>query len=1406
MSKLYDIEKIYGQDFGIAVTNAPSTVVKKSSNLLKNILLISSPEDGWENGEGNKIDEGNPALFATDYEGNPVQLTYPIKTGDKGNGLDIDDDGALTLKIDGKTIKSQEKLDDGEILKGLPLFVDTTNLDFARLNDLDNRGVVNVSDYIPISRNASDFNDSNSAKSMSGISITSDGCLYISELFLNELLNYVQNSIENKIKPLAKENMNASISIDDENLILYTGVNPYQTEAIGTKSENGYYNVKKMTLNFISESDKPIEGISLPVVSGNMIIKINGKDTGTSEVDTEKPYLILGDYKQYNHTIKNIEAVIYPNYNIINNQFTQTTNAFKIDGIKDPDKTVREYPSVSFTQAAMENNSDNGFLFKITNSISMDLNYTMESNIISVSMGSSININYRGLYSYTNQDKRYEPIQYKYKIFIGPQEIYEGTIEPNSDNNIKSISVGYSDINDQNSSTLDIIKNSSVRDNTGQIQILASSSTYNKLYAILYIYLPGQEPFQYESNKINVNHKNVGNFKNVVFKFAPSECSGNSVSTSSESHALSLNSGNNNLVSYILNNVRNEKVKLKIILSYSNNEYPLKGYHDINSVLFTPQDGTTPIVIQNTNSDSSKITGEGTYVTLEEREFNVMTNYIIKTSFSEDNPNFSTDSDFTLNLYEIILNRLRNAIQFETSSGANVSENAEIRQEYVYIKQIIRFNDSINLSITIGENSNINYTIDNGKYKIKLSPDPVNIELIVKQEDSEIFTFRVTKQMPIYKLGIISNIEFTTDPIRQGEDNTYKIGYRVIYSGNDIGGHIPETVTFNPDSVATLQSINQTNYESGNIFIKVHSNESCKMTFGVRGTNYVTKEIEYNFGTVQEPTNARLLQSFIINVNGKSMSTNETETAVINLNEPGTLTIVPYPDTAQESYNIDSTSKHIIVTQDNENDNQFIITGLDESGTEDLDKITITPVTSNVESQDVNIEVSKDSSTSGIKLNSISWSGNSGDSQTITNGNTDVNVGTLTLDPNNANGYNVSISFIKDGSVIESGITTNYISNTIYISPSLNFDENEDYIVVTMNVHVTGNVASNISDLTKTLTINKNENYILNSFNFANDSLTNPLEIEQLSIVNLNLNTDPENSLVLFNWSSDSNDIQLTPSTNTHSCSIKGNNIGSNITLTVEPIGNYELTPITKTINVVAQSGGTKSIMLTYPNNVNYDPLSGLTISKNETITITGQPINCTGTISWEINQSSSNPTGVIISDQTANSCKITGNTLSANDSYDCTLIASLTDNGDLITAEVPIKIIIDESNDPTETVVESGTPSYARYFKAYQGSSNYTEIIKSNGTYSTSMSTNSSINIKAKIYTANGEVINNYSVTWSSNNSNYTINNSSSNPCQITSGNEQLLSGASITCNYGLLSNSISISSRTLIPTDLDP
>ena len=45
MSKIYDVEKMYGQDFSIVTTNAPSNIIKQAKKLLSNTLLISSPQN-----------------------------------------------------------------------------------------------------------------------------------------------------------------------------------------------------------------------------------------------------------------------------------------------------------------------------------------------------------------------------------------------------------------------------------------------------------------------------------------------------------------------------------------------------------------------------------------------------------------------------------------------------------------------------------------------------------------------------------------------------------------------------------------------------------------------------------------------------------------------------------------------------------------------------------------------------------------------------------------------------------------------------------------------------------------------------------------------------------------------------------------------------------------------------------------------------------------------------------------------------------------------------------------------------------------------------------------------------------------------------------------------------------------
>jgi hypothetical protein len=171
---------MYGQDFGITVTNAPTSVIKKNGKqFIKNSFLISSPNTE-ENGFN---DDGYPALFATDYEGNAVQLTYAIE---QGNGLYINDNDRLNFSIDNNTIKENNN----------QLHVDTSSLTKCNIDQL---GVAQIPNKIEERENTIYPNESY-------ISVNSSGALFLSDSFYNYFWNYVKNEIKNAIKPLIYQN------------------------------------------------------------------------------------------------------------------------------------------------------------------------------------------------------------------------------------------------------------------------------------------------------------------------------------------------------------------------------------------------------------------------------------------------------------------------------------------------------------------------------------------------------------------------------------------------------------------------------------------------------------------------------------------------------------------------------------------------------------------------------------------------------------------------------------------------------------------------------------------------------------------------------------------------------------------------------------------------------------------------------------------------------------------------------------------------------------------------------------------------------------------------------------------------------------------------------------------------
>lgn len=105
MSRVGDVEKMYGTTFNIVTTNASGSDIinSKDTSLIPSSLIIASPLDA------NGNDLGVPTVLVTDDEGSPIRLTYVIKPG---NGLVLgysytsNHADVLSLAIDNDTLQT----------------------------------------------------------------------------------------------------------------------------------------------------------------------------------------------------------------------------------------------------------------------------------------------------------------------------------------------------------------------------------------------------------------------------------------------------------------------------------------------------------------------------------------------------------------------------------------------------------------------------------------------------------------------------------------------------------------------------------------------------------------------------------------------------------------------------------------------------------------------------------------------------------------------------------------------------------------------------------------------------------------------------------------------------------------------------------------------------------------------------------------------------------------------------------------------------------------------------------------------------------------------------------------------------------------------------------------------------
>jgi len=281
MSKLGDVRKMYGQDFGIVVTNATANIINNyttyfgDKKLLSNILLISSPVGS----DGNDIKR--PSLFATDFNGEPLQLTYSISLN---NGLILDDDMNVKLNIDNNTLQTNNN----------KLFVDTNKLNIIGVNKLGVGKISNENGAVV---------RSNNIPTETFIDTTNDGILFLTNSFFDWLQEYIFKQINNAIAPLVSSNLSA--------VIQYNGVNYYSGDNIFLEKNTDFVSI---VINYKSyREDDSTE--KMRIESSNSVLPIVDLESEVEPEILENSLNNVGNVQLYNY-VASTEFSIYPNLNM----------------------------------------------------------------------------------------------------------------------------------------------------------------------------------------------------------------------------------------------------------------------------------------------------------------------------------------------------------------------------------------------------------------------------------------------------------------------------------------------------------------------------------------------------------------------------------------------------------------------------------------------------------------------------------------------------------------------------------------------------------------------------------------------------------------------------------------------------------------------------------------------------------------------------------------------------------------------------------------------------------------------------------------------------------------------------------------------------------------------------------
>ena len=458
MSKLCDVKNMYGQDFGITVTNATVSKLKDQEKLPKNMLIISSPNDE----EGNDI--GMPSLFATDYNGNQLQLSYATYTT---NGLYPNKDGYLQMHIDGKTIIEKDKA----------LAVDTNNLQKCSFNNV---GVAKVSPSVSSRTNSTYPIDT-------FINVDKNGVLFLSDSFLEYMYKYIGNKIYENLYPLIITNIKGWL-IDKLNVKYYPVDN---ISILGIDEANGVLITQQYTLQYdslngigeevnidINNNDYPIKEI----IFNNNTTTVSENAHSTKEI------------KMYRHSIT-FNIVFYPNYNLENSVFLDNLYTIK------------------FRPQSFEGSQSLMFYFNQNNAFDKYSNEIFEPFKIA---STTINLNQLRNdkpfdFMFNNQYRYFDGVEYNLQLLY-----ITSNQKDNSEEAIQLINENINTLIDENYNNIQIRlsnDNATYNDWKGKLikvnnstNVITKLSDISSLYKYILTYtIDGKRSYKYE-NLFNVNY------------------------------------------------------------------------------------------------------------------------------------------------------------------------------------------------------------------------------------------------------------------------------------------------------------------------------------------------------------------------------------------------------------------------------------------------------------------------------------------------------------------------------------------------------------------------------------------------------------------------------------------------------------------------------------------------------------------------------------------------------------------------------------------------------------------------------------------------------------------------------------------------------------------------------------